>query len=94
MSLDMKKVYIDSRFRTKNSKSERDFFVELPRTFSVPDGVIAHIDDIVIPQSWSAVDARNNICYTELTMWKQSKKQCVFTSAQKLRWVSIRDCFE
>ena len=67
MSLDIKKVYIDSRFRTKNSKSESDFFVELPRAFNVPDGVVAHIDDIVIPASWSTIDERNNVCYTELT---------------------------
>ena len=59
----MQKIYIDSRFRTANSKSESDFNVELPRSFNVPDGVIAHIDDIVIPVSWRTVDERNNKCY-------------------------------
>ncbi len=59
----MQKIYIDSRFRTANSKSESDFNVELPRSFNVPDGVIAHIDDIVIPVSWRTVDERNNRCY-------------------------------
>ena len=59
----MQKIYIDSRFRTANSKSESDFNVELPRSFNVPDGVVAHIDDIVIPVSWSTVDERNNMCY-------------------------------
>ena len=59
----MQKIYIDSRFRTANSKSEFDFNVELPRSFNVPDGVVAHIDDIVIPVSWSTVDERNNMCY-------------------------------
>ena len=60
MKLDMQKMYIDSRFRTSSSKSESDFSVELPRSFNVPDGVVAHIDDIVIPVSWSTIDARNN----------------------------------
>ena len=59
----MQKIYIDSRFRTANSKSESDFNVELPRSFNVPDGVVAHIDDIVIPVSWRTVDGRNNRCY-------------------------------
>ena len=59
----MTKIYIDSRFRTANSKSESDFNVELPRSFNVPDGVVAHIDDIVIPVSWRTVDVRNNKCY-------------------------------
>ena len=59
----MQKIYIDSRFRTANSRSESDFNVELPRSFNVPDGVVAHIDDIVIPVSWRTVDERNNKCY-------------------------------
>ena len=59
----MQKIYIDSRFRTANSKSESDFNVELPRSFNVPDGVVAHIDDIVIPVSWRTVDERNNKCH-------------------------------
>ena len=67
MKLDITKIYVDTRFRTKNSKSETDFSIELPRSFNVPDGVIAHIDDIVIPVSWSTVDARNNNCHIRLT---------------------------
>jgi hypothetical protein len=63
MNLDIKKIYIDSRFRTSSSKSETDFSVELPRSFNVPDGVVAHIDDIVIPVSWSTIDERNRNCY-------------------------------
>ena len=59
----MQKIYVDSRFRTANSKSETDFNVELPRSFNVPDGVVAHIDDIVIPVSWSTIDERNNTAY-------------------------------
>ena len=67
MKLDVKKIYIDTRFRTKNSKSETDFSIELPRSFNVPDGVIAHIDDIVIPVSWSTVDERNKNCFLRMT---------------------------
>ena len=47
-------------------RSESDFSIELPRSFNVPDGVVAHIDDIVIPVSWSTIDERNNIAYVAL----------------------------
>jgi hypothetical protein len=63
MKLDMQKIDIDSRLRTKDSKSESDSSVELPRSFNVPDGVVAHIDDIVIPVSWRTIDERNNKCH-------------------------------
>ena len=75
----MQKIYIDSRFRTANSKSESDFNVELPRSFNVPDGVVAHIDDIVIPVSWSTIDERNNIAYVNLN----TQLMKVFTFATK-----------
>ena len=66
MKLDITKIYIDSSFRTKNSKSETDFSIELPRSCNVPDGVVAHIDDIVIPVSWSTIDERNRNCYVRM----------------------------
>ena len=61
MKLDITKKYIDSRFGTENSKSETDFSIELPRSFNVPDGVVAHIDDIVIPVSWSTIDETETV---------------------------------
>ena len=63
MSLDIKKIYVDSRFKTSNSNNDSDFSIELPRSFNVPDGVVAHIDDIVIPVCWTTVDERNPNCY-------------------------------
>ena len=67
MNLEMKKIYIDSRFRTKTFKNESDFNIELPRSYNIPDGVIAHIDDIVIPVSWSTIDERNQSCYNRIS---------------------------
>ena len=61
--LEIKKIYGDTRFKTADSKSDTDFNIELPRNFNVPDGVVAYIDDIVIPISFSTVDARNNNLY-------------------------------
>lgn len=61
--LDIKKVYIDTRFKTGDSKSNSDFFIDLPRQFNVPDNTVAYIDDIVIPVCWRTVDARNSSIY-------------------------------
>ena len=54
--LDIKRVYIDARFKTLESKSDADFFVELPRSLNVPENCICYIDDIVIPVSWPTID--------------------------------------
>ncbi len=66
MKLDMQQIYIDTSLRTNDSKSETDFSMELPRSFNVPDGGVAHIDDIVIPVSWSTIDERNRNCHVRM----------------------------
>ena len=38
-------------------------FIELPRSLNVPENVICYITDVVIPVSWSTIDARNNNLY-------------------------------
>ena len=58
--LNIKKVYVDTRFKTDDSKSDSDFFIELPRRFNVPENTVCYLTDVVIPVSWSTADARNN----------------------------------
>ena len=82
MKLDITKIYIDSRLRTKNSKSETDFNVELPRAFNVPDGVVAHIDDIVLPVSWSTIDERNNKAYVKFSALTSTKTYTIEFDSQ------------
>ena len=94
--LEIKKIYIDSRFKTSDSKSDTDFNIELPRTFNIPDGVVAYIDDIVIPISFSTVDARNNnlyikflydgfYYYKQLTMDSKNYSGATFAEALKTK---------
>ena len=64
--LDIKKVYVDTRFKTPDSKSDSDFFIELPRSLNIPDNVICYLTDVVIPVSWSTIDSRNNTLYMYL----------------------------
>jgi hypothetical protein len=64
--LDIKKVYIDTRYRTADSASGSDFFIELPLSINIPDKCICYIDDIVLPVSWTMIDSRNNYVYLVL----------------------------
>ena len=61
--LAIKKVYIDTRFEMPESKSDSDFYVELPMTVNIPYRCVCYIDDIVIPVSWTAVNEKNNNVY-------------------------------
>ena len=56
-------IYIDSRFKTRDSKSDSDATIELPRTINIPDDTIAYINDIVLPVSWTTTDERTHNLY-------------------------------
>jgi hypothetical protein len=61
--LDIKKVYVDTRFKTDDSNSDSDFYIELPRAMNVPEKCVCYIDDIVLPVSWTMIDERNSQLY-------------------------------
>ena len=63
MSLEVKKIYIDTRFKTSDSRSDADFNIKLPKRLNIGDNVVAHIDDMVIPVSWRTIDNRNSSLY-------------------------------
>ena len=63
MTLPIKQVYIDSRFKTKDSKSNSNFKFELKQTIQLPDNCVAYIDDIIIPHTWRTVEEFNNKIY-------------------------------
>ena len=62
--LPIKKIYIDSRFKTSDSASQTDFKIDLPSTLYLPDNTGLFITDISIPVSWYTIDSgRNNLFY-------------------------------
>ena len=61
-----------TRYKTDDSKSHSDFFIELPRSLNVPENTICYITDVVIPVSWSTVDVRNNKLYMYID-WNDHK---------------------
>ena len=56
MTLPLKKLYVDSKFKTKDSVSNSNFKIELPVTVYMPQNSIFTIDDICIPHSWYSIE--------------------------------------
>ena len=65
--LEVKKIYIDTRFKTADSRSDSDFTIELPKTINIPEDTICYINDIVLPVSWTTIDERNNRLYYSIS---------------------------
>ena len=63
MSLPIKKVYIDSRFKTKDSQSNSNFKFELKQSIQLPENCVCYIDDIIIPHTWYTIENFNNKLY-------------------------------
>jgi hypothetical protein len=60
MSLPVKKIYIDTKYKTKDSVSSSNFKFELPETLLFPDNSVFYIDDIAIPNSWFTIEENVN----------------------------------
>ena len=59
MSLPIKKVYVNSRYKTADSVSDSNFKFELPYVLTMPHNAIFYITDVCIP---------NPVSYTHLTL--------------------------
>ena len=62
-NLPIKKVYIDSRFKTSDSASDTHFKYELVESLQLPENTVCFIDDVIIPHSYFNVDSNNNLLY-------------------------------
>jgi hypothetical protein len=59
-SLPIKKIYIDSRFKSSDSVSDSNFYVDLPTSITFPENTVCYIDDISIPVSWYTIQTGIN----------------------------------
>ena len=59
-SIQYKKIYIDSKYRSSDSNSSSDFKVELPETMHFKEDTVFHLDDITIPHSWESILENTN----------------------------------
>ena len=61
----IKKVYIDSRYKTSDSYSDSEFNIELKEAIDLPDNTVCYVDDISIPHTWYTVEHYNNRLYVQ-----------------------------
>lgn len=65
--LPIKKIYVDSRWKTSSSNSDTDFSVQLPQNYFMPKNTVFFIDHVCIPVSWYSVQKeRNNKFYFKI----------------------------
>ena len=66
MSLPIKKLYLDSRYRRHDSPSTSNCKFELKQAIHLPLNCIAYIDDIQIPHTWFNVSSTSNKLYVRI----------------------------
>ena len=54
--LPVKKIYVDSKFKTNDSVSDSHFKIQLPETLLMHDNCVFYIDDVCIPHSWYTIE--------------------------------------
>ena len=54
--LTYKKIFIDSKYRTDQSRSSSDFSIELNENLELPDDTRLYITDISIPAVWKSTE--------------------------------------
>ena len=75
----IKKVYVDSRYKSNDSVSNSDFKFELKEALYLPDNTICYIDDISIPHTWYTIEDYNNQLYIEATNPDLSLSESILT---------------
>jgi hypothetical protein len=60
MALPIKKIYIDTKYKTHDSISNSNFETELPMSVTFPENSVFYIDDVSIPHSWYVIEAGVN----------------------------------
>jgi hypothetical protein len=64
MVLPVKKIYINSNFKTADSQSDSDFKFQLARTFSFPKNTVFYIENFTCSHAWWTVEQgfNDNLC--------------------------------
>ena len=65
--LPIKKLYIDSKARSKDSRSTSDFAIDLVESLTMPEHAVFQVCDVLIPHTWYLIDEHNcNIYFNEV----------------------------
>ena len=60
MSLPIKKIYVDTKYKSSGSVSNSNFKIDLPRSLTFPENTAFYIDDVCIPHSWYVIEENVN----------------------------------
>ena len=63
----IKKVYIDSGYKTSDSISSSGLKFEIQERLGLSDNTVCYIDDMSIPHTWYTIGTYNNQLYVETT---------------------------
>ena len=63
MGKQVRKIYIDSRFRDAHSTSNTDFRIHLNESISMPDHTSMFVTDVCIPHCWYTIEYYNANLY-------------------------------
>ena len=60
-----KKIYVDSKHRTSDSRSTSDLKIQLQESFEIPEGTIMQVHEVSLPNVFHTVElgANNRICF-------------------------------
>ena len=78
-TLPVKKLYFDSRFKTKGSVSNSQCKFELSESISLPNNCVCYIDDVIIPHSFFTVEDYNNKLYFRKLLTNGSQVDKIIT---------------
>ena len=82
--LPIKKMYVDSKYKTKDSVSNANFKITLPQTMYMPDNTVFYIDDVVIPHSWYTVEYFNSKLYLSIFVSANGRDQHIIELSKQL----------
>ena len=64
--LPVKKIYVDSKYKTADSVSDSNFKFQLPQTCYMPDDTKFYISDVCIPHTWNTINDFNSKLYLRI----------------------------
>ena len=64
--LPVKKIYVDSKYKTNESLSDSDFKFQLSQTIFLPENTKFYISDVCIPHTWNTINDFNSKLYLRI----------------------------
>lgn len=82
--LPIKKIYVDSKYKTRDSISDANFKITLPSTLYMPENTVFYIDDVTIPHSWYTVNNFNSKLYMSVFVSANGKDQHILNLTKQI----------